>query len=67
MPRTPEMIEGEWYHLHRKWRQQCCGCGLVHDWDFRIVDNKIEARIMINERGTAAARRKLRKKVVIVE
>lgn len=67
MPRVPIMVEGEWEPIQRKWRQICCSCGLTHDWEFRVVNNRIEGRITINDRATAAARRGLKKKVLIVE
>lgn len=67
MPRAVPTIEGEWFPMPRRgWRQQCCGCGLTHRWEFRIVAGKIEGRVWVCAKGTAAARRPLRKKVLIV-
>lgn len=67
MPRAPVMEEGVWYPVNRKWRQICCHCSLAHDWDFRIVNNRIEIRVSVNERATANGRRRLKKKVLIIE
>jgi hypothetical protein len=68
MPRVPTLEDGEWFRPRmRAWRQLCCGCGLAHDWQFRVVDGKVWARISRNERSTAAARRTLKKKVLIIE
>lgn len=35
----------------------CCDCGLVHDMDFRIKDNRIQFRVARNNRSTAMVRR----------
>lgn len=39
----------------------CCDCSLVHNEQFKIVDGQIYAKLMRNERATAAARRKKKK------
>lgn len=68
MPRVPYLEDGEWFRPNRSgWRQLCCGCGLAHDWEFRITDGVLEARLYTNHKATAAARRKLKKKVLIIE
>jgi hypothetical protein len=68
MARYPELKDGEWYRPPRRgFCEQCCSCGLVHRWDFRIKDGAIEFRVFRDERRTAAARRARKKKVVIVD
>ena len=36
----------------------CCDCGLIHDIEFRVVENAVQFRARRNERATAARRRK---------
>ena len=53
-----EVVEGEWVTpKHRGYRHQCCGCGLVHDMDFRVVDGGVQYRVRVNARATAAVKR----------
>jgi len=40
----------------------CCDCGLVHEMDFRVMDDAVEFRARRNERATAAKRRHKRLK-----
>lgn len=40
-------------------RIQCCDCGLVHNWLFRIVKGNVEFNISRNVRSTAQVRRYL--------
>jgi hypothetical protein len=50
--------DGEWFRPKKKgFREQCCGCGLVHVVDFRIVDGRVELRARQDARATAAVRR----------
>ncbi len=35
----------------------CCDCGLVHDLQIRLVDGKVFASFVRNNRATAALRR----------
>jgi hypothetical protein len=39
----------------RNFRKQCCGCGLIHRLDFRLVDRPIEFRTRRDNRATAAS------------
>ncbi len=52
---------GEWVRPIRKgYKLSCCGCGLVHKVDFRLVGNKrkfIQFRMFHDNRATAAIRR----------
>jgi hypothetical protein len=56
--------EGEWMQPIRSgYRLACCDCGLVHLWDFRIVDagrfhRRIQFRVFLANRSTAMKRRK---------
>lgn len=56
-----QLSDGEWMAPVRKgFKEQCCGCGLVHVVDYRIADGKIEFRATVDNRATAAARRKFK-------
>lgn len=64
MPRYGLIEDGtEWVSpRHRGFRLQCCDCGLVHVWRFRIVDVPggrpvIEFQLRRDNRATAAVRR----------
>ena len=52
----------------RRYRLGCCDCGLVHDFDFRIVTvggrKRIQLRARRNNRSTAGCRRAAEKKAV---
>lgn len=56
----------EFFKLGKGWRQMCCSCGLVHDHITRKIDGEVWIKVQRNEKATAAARRKLRKKVLII-
>lgn len=59
--RYDQLLDGEWMTPVRKgFQEQCCGCGLVHVVDYRIVDGKIQFRATVDNRATAAARRKFK-------
>lgn len=64
-----QINENEWIEPKRKgFIDQCCSCGLTHIIDFAVVDkdkNKIRGatvqfKLRIDERKTAASRRKLK-------
>lgn len=56
-----QLVDGEWMTPVRKgFKEQCCGCGLVHIVDYRLVDGKIQFRATVDNRATAAARRKFK-------
>ena len=59
---------GEWFDLSLEdgVRQQCCSCSLVHDIEFKKTRKGIQMRFLRNERATAAARRKHRRRMRIV-
>jgi len=53
-----EVADGEWVTpRHSEYRQQCCDCGLVHVYQFRIVDGGVQFRIRRDNRATAQVRR----------
>ena len=57
----------EFFKLGAGWRQMCCSCGLVHDHITKKIDGEVWIKVVPNWKSTAAARRKLKKKVVIIE
>jgi inhibitor of KinA sporulation pathway (predicted exonuclease) len=46
----------------RKFLTACCGCDLVHETQFRIVDGAVEFRAKECPRYTAAQRKKRKRK-----
>jgi hypothetical protein len=53
-----QVTDGEWLRVvKRKFREQCCDCGLIHVVDFRVRDNAMEVRATRDDRATAASRR----------
>ena len=53
-----QLQDGEWVQPKVKgFKEQCCGCGLVHATEYRVVDGKIQFRATVDNRATAAARR----------
>lgn len=50
--------DGEWVQPKRKgYRFACCDCGLIHRFEFRVHDGKIEFRAWRHNRATATYRR----------
>ena len=62
-------VGDDWFPIQRKgWKMKCCSCSLVHAIDSRVNEHgQIELRIKWDVRATAAARRSLKKNVVIVD
>jgi hypothetical protein len=57
-----QIVEGEWIRpAMRGFVHQCCGCALTHITDYRVVEGRIELRLKIDGRRTAASRRAKRK------
>jgi hypothetical protein len=53
-----QVEDGEWIEpAMRGYRDQCCGCGLVHVTDFRVVEGRVQYRAWQDGRATAAVRR----------
>ncbi len=53
-----QVTDGEWVRVvKRKFRDQCCDCGLIHVVDFRERDNALEVRSTRDNRATASSRR----------
>jgi hypothetical protein len=53
-----EAEDDEWIDAaHRGHRIQCCDCGLVHNYDFRVVEGRVQFRAKRNNRATAAVKR----------
>ncbi|HAR46328.1 MAG TPA: hypothetical protein DCS05_09220 [Nitrospiraceae bacterium] len=60
--KLPQIYEGEWIQpVHRGFKAACCGCGLVHRVDFKVVNGAVWFRESIDARSTAAVRREARK------
>lgn len=58
----PQIKSGEWVQPnHKKYKMACCDCGLVHDFEFKIVKGKIFIRGKRNKRATSAVRRFMKK------
>lgn len=62
-----EVVDGEWNNpTMRGHKLMCCDCSLVHTMDFKIVKTgrgqHVEYRVWRDNRATAAARRKSKKK-----
>lgn len=63
-----QIHDGEWLDLNRTWINQCCDCCLTHRYKFAVVDAdknpikgaKVQVKITIDNRLTAASRRKLK-------
>jgi hypothetical protein len=48
----------EWVRpIHKGYKLCCCDCGLVHNLDFRIVDQQVQFKTSRNERSTGQIRR----------
>lgn len=50
----------DWVHpVQTGYRMACCGCGLVHEVDYRVnAENQAEWRMRIDRRATANMRRR---------
>lgn len=59
-----QIYDGSWYALSTFSRDICCGCGLVHDTEFKLENGKIMFRATVNQRETRKHRRKHGLKVV---
>ena len=56
-----QIVESEWFEPPmRGFLHQCCSCCLVHKTDYRIVNGKVQFKLNIDRRATAASRRKLK-------
>lgn len=56
-----QIEEGDWIEPPlRGFVHQCCGCALTHITDYRVVDGKVQFRVRIDNRKTAASRRKFK-------
>lgn len=48
----------EWRGIRRRgFRIACCGCGLVHRYNYRIRKGRLERQVFLDPRATAAIRR----------
>ena len=54
----PYADEGEWVKpVMEGYKVKCCDCGLVHVFNFRIVDGEIEFQAFRDNRATGQIRR----------
>lgn len=59
-----QISDGEWIQpIRRGYKLGCCDCGLVHDIDFRIKNNRVQFKVFRNNRSTAMARRHKKVKI----
>lgn len=51
--------DGEWIRITKRgFREQCCGCGLVHVVNFRVTEaGHIEIQATVDAKASAAARK----------
>jgi hypothetical protein len=62
----PSEKSGAWVKpIRRDYRLACCGCGLVHSYNFRLVSIgkrgfQIQYQVSRNDRATAAIRRHMK-------
>jgi len=59
-----QRYNGEWVDVTRGHFVACCDCGLVHEEDFSILDNRILRRSFRDNRLTAVRRRSLQTKKI---
>lgn len=62
--RTVQITDGAWYTISGFDRDICCGCGLVHDTEFKLENGRIMFRTKVNQRETAKHRKEHGIKVV---
>src|ERR1700722_15469637 len=56
-----QIHDGEWIGpAMRGFRHKCCGGALTHKTDYRIVNGKVQFRVVVDNRATADARRKFK-------
>lgn len=65
--RYTQAISGDWIQPKDGYRVACCDCGLVHNFNFRIKNGKVQIQPIVNTRATAAKRRNPRFKIPIWE
>ena len=63
-PQVIQMKEETWYALEAHELTECCGCGLVHETEFKFEGRHIFWRAHVNKRATQAARKRDGIKVV---
>lgn len=61
---TVQITDGTWYALGDYDRQICCGCGLVHRLEYKLEKGRIFERVKVDEKATAAERKRNGIKVV---
>lgn len=52
-----QVYEGQWTDFERHDRLQCCDCCLVHSFEWRIRNSRLQIKMLRENRSTAAYRR----------
>lgn len=52
-----QLWDGSWYKLDDGYLHECCGCGLVHNVDYKLDNGSIFMRWKVNDRETKKARK----------
>lgn len=42
-----QVIEGEWFRPTKKHLEECCGCGMRHATEYKIVDGNLWLRTKV--------------------
>jgi hypothetical protein len=45
------VTEGEWFRPTRKHLEMCCGCGMIHELEYKVVGKEIWVRVVKVVRG----------------
>lgn len=61
--RYRKVYDGEWNIVLHKDKTMCCDCGLVHDYETKMVNGDLYMKFTRNRRSTGQARRWLKKKI----
>lgn len=40
-----QVIVGEWFAPTKRHVEKCCGCGIIHELEYRINEGQIEVRV----------------------
>jgi hypothetical protein len=62
---TRTLRQREWERpVHRGYYLSCCGCGLTHRVNFRVVEGQVEFQMFRAPRATAVHRKRFWKKIL---
>jgi hypothetical protein len=61
LPRFKWLRSGQWEQpIQHGYLLACCDCGLVHRFDFRVVNGEVEYRVFHARKATAELRKENR-------